>query len=134
MPPSRHHAGLGFAFGDDVEDAGLLREKFNDRRRFLRRHQQINVADDFLEPPQTARRAATNHIGMRAQIFQHRLAASKRVAQQMLRRVSAAEIDAFENVRLRFFAETLQVRDLAVFAGRFQFLDAFRCPARRAAP
>ena len=40
---------------------------------FLGRGQQIDVADDFLAPPQAARRAATNHVGMRAQIVQNRL-------------------------------------------------------------
>ena len=50
-------------------------------------------------------------------------AASKRVAQQMFARVSPPALDAFQNIRLRFLAETVQFRDLAGFAGRLQFLN-----------
>ena len=52
----QHHAGLGFALGHDLDDARLRDKKFDHFRRLFGRRQQINVADDFLEPPQAARR------------------------------------------------------------------------------
>ena len=145
MPPSKITLAFVSPFASDFHDARLRDKKFNHVRRFFRRRQQINVADDFLEPPQTARRAATDHVGMSAQIFQQRLGGAQRVAQQMFARVSPFALDAFQNVRLRFFAETVQFRNFSLFAGRFQFfnrinseffvqrLDFFR-PERRKFP
>ena len=119
----QNHTRLGVAPGGDFDDPRLRDKKFNHLRRLLRRRQQVNVADDFLEPPQTARRAATNHVRMFAQIFEQRFGGAQGVAQQMFRGVSPPALDAFENVRLRLFAKAVEPGDLAGFARRFQFPD-----------
>ena len=111
------HAGLGVALGAHAHHAGPAREKLDDVRRFLRRHQKINVADDFLESPHAAGGAATNHVGMAAQILQHRFGDGQRVAKQMSRRIGALELDAFENFALSFLTEAVEPRDLPGLAG-----------------
>ena len=64
------HARLGVALGHDVEDAGLLREELDHRRRSLRRGEQVNVPNHLPVPPQAACRAAADHVGMGTQRLQ----------------------------------------------------------------
>src|SRR5438034_1264694 len=117
------HTGLGVAFGAHAHHAGLAREKLDDLLRVLRRYQKINVANDLLESPHAAGGAATNHVGMAAQILQHRFGDGQRVAKQMSRRIGALELDAFENFALSFLTEAVEPRDLRGLAGRFELFD-----------
>jgi hypothetical protein len=76
-------------------------------------------------PPQAACRAAADHVRLGTQRFKQRLRPLQRVADEMARGVSAAAIDPFENVRLRFLAEPFQPGNLAIFAVLFELLDRF---------
>ena len=60
-------AGLCFTLGGDFDDARLRDKPPNYLRRPFRRCQQINVADDFLDPPQTAGSTTSDDVRMPAQ-------------------------------------------------------------------
>ena len=77
------HARLRLTFGNDVEDAGLAAEKIEDLGGLFRGSQQIDIADDFAMPAQTAGRAATNHLRMRTERFEQGFGNGKSVADEM---------------------------------------------------
>ena len=106
----QNDGGLGFALSGDAHDFGRFDERFDDLRRFFRRGEKVNVADGFAPASQTACDAAPDDVGMLAQHFQDRLGHMKSFGEQMARGVSAAEIDAFENFGLGFFAEAIELR------------------------
>ena len=130
----QQHAGLGFALGQHLQNAGLAGEELDDLRRLLRRGEQINVPNHLAMPPQAARRAAADHVRMGPQRFQQRLSPRERLAEEMARGVGAAAVDAFENVRLRLLAKPFQPGDLARLCTPVRAARPFRSPAHRAGP
>ena len=117
--------GLGFALGGDAHDAGDLTKVSMTFAGFLDEASRSMSPMVSRQRPQAARDAAPDDIGMLAQHFQDRLGHVKRFRQQMARGVGAAEIDAFENLGLGFFAEAFELGDLAGVAGGFEFGDGF---------
>ncbi len=107
----QNDAGLGLALGDDLDDAGLGNEEINHRERFFGGSEQVDIAANFLEPPQAAARAATDDGRVLPQILQQRFGGADSVAQEMFAGVSAFAFDAFEDVGLGFLAEAVEFRD-----------------------
>ena len=103
------HAGFRFALRDDAcwRLSSRFVEKIDDASRVFRRHEQVNVADDFLASAQTAGFARPNHVGMRAQVVEDGFSGEQGIVEVMFRGIRAAAIDAFANVHGGFFAETL---------------------------
>ena len=114
---------LRVTLGDDLENAGLCHKIPNDFNRLLGRGQQVNVADDFLGPAQTARRAATDHVRMLPQTVEQRFGNGKCIAETMLGGVLPFARDAFEQVGLGLLAKPFEFGNLAGLAGGFELGD-----------
>src|SRR5262249_32780478 len=91
-------AGFGLAFGDDVEDAGLPGEEFEDVGGIFGGGQEVDVADNLAMAAQAAAGAATYVVGMGAEGFEEGLGDGDGVADEMARGVGAAASDAVEDV------------------------------------
>ena len=79
----QEHACFGFAPCDDIQKSRLLGEKIQHGPRRFRRGKQVDVADYFAMPPQTAGRTATNDRLMRAQRLEKGIRQRQRFANQV---------------------------------------------------
>ena len=113
MPPSSITLALVSPLALTLHDARLRAKKSITAAGLLRGGQQINVANDFLAPAQTAGGAATHHVRMLAQAVQDRLGGAAGRRKEMAGGVLTAEIDPCEDVGLRFFAKAGQFRHLS---------------------
>ncbi len=113
MPPSRITLAFVSPWAVIFRMPGCVTKHPITSAGFFDGREQIDVADDLLEPPQAARRTAADHTGMFAQSIEQRFGGAQCSAQQMFCGISPPPLDALEQIRLRFFAKAVQLRNLA---------------------
>ena len=67
----REDACLGGAAPEDAHDHRQLTDRLHDRGRVLRRHEDVDVADGLLHPPDAPGRLGVDHAGQPAQVVGH---------------------------------------------------------------
>ncbi len=87
--------------------------------------EEVDVANNFLGAAEAAGGVAAGDVGVAAQMVEDRLGGGEGVAEEMARGELAAEVDAFANFGLGFFAEAVEDGDFAVFAGLLELFDGF---------
>ena len=109
-------------------------EQLRDLLRLFRRHDEIEIAHDFLSPPITSGDADMKRVGMRAQIVLQRFRFGRDLTELKRTGVFRRVRDRLAKFLLRRFSETGQFRDLSGFAGCLQLRDRADLAASRRAP